>query len=85
MSHDRGCFVCFEDRPYDNCKRHDCPHKKQPAAAEESVKQTPLLVFDDIVDALMDNIINEPSTDTSDRLYVALAEVRVRIRRHRGL
>lgn len=25
MSHDRGCFVCYEDPPYTRCPRADCP------------------------------------------------------------
>lgn len=25
MSHDRGCFRCFEDPPYTHCKDSDCP------------------------------------------------------------
>lgn len=29
MSHDRGCFRCFEDRPYDKCQRADCPMRER--------------------------------------------------------
>lgn len=43
MSHDRGCFRCYNDPPYDDCRDSNCPQLNRgyysPEAAAERRKQ----------------------------------------------
>lgn len=40
MSHDRGCYMCFNDRDHaKSCKEWNCPYKKDEVVMKEKKKE----------------------------------------------
>lgn len=79
MSHDRGCFRCGDDPPYDNCKDKYCPkgnHNKMKLNEENDFgfsfedsyelksQNEKLIGLKNMIMPLLNNLMKNPEKDT---------------------
>lgn len=70
MSHDRGCFRCFEDRSHrHSCREADCPYKDKPNPWKKPMKEP----IDDFGFTFSDSEeIKAKVEDKAQRIYDAI-------------